>query len=206
MRRRRFRFLFLCNDSFRIRITHLGIQIAAPRLLAQNCTPTTQKHGKRAGSLQHLSFFRVFSDVSWYNEVWRKRGDASYSLEEPFSVTCTAPDEVPFFFCLFGRWPVCCPARHRQHSKSFNAPWFILQNRSMPHFCKMHEAVYHFQCTGLFTVVSIIQCIQSFTRQCTEPFTPVGRKSIARGRLHPSAKTNARGRLRLFSGFRGRSQ
>lgn len=110
-------------------------------------------------------------------------------------MTCTAPDEVPFFFCLFGRRPVDCSSYHSKHVKPFNAPWFILQNRSMPHFYKMHGAVYgtmHGPVYGRFhrsmhDVVysamhaavyafrSEIHCTWSFTsickNQCTWSFT-----------------------------------
>lgn len=110
-------------------------------------------------------------------------------------MACTAPNEVPFFFCLFQRRAVGCSARHRQHGKSLNAPWFILRNRSTPHFCKMHGAVYgtmHGPVYGRFhdsmhAVVympmhgavyafrSEIHCTWSFTpiykNQCTWSFT-----------------------------------
>lgn len=70
---------------------------------------------------------------------------------------------------------------------------------------------FHNQSTNLFTDFSQTKHESAYgisapkaqvrLRQGTGPFTPLGRKSIARGRLHQSAKTNARGRLRLFSGF-----
>lgn len=110
-------------------------------------------------------------------------------------MACTAPNEVPFFFCLFGRWPVGCSIHHRQHVKPSNAPWFILQNRSMPHFYKMHGAVYgtmhgpvygrfHDSMHGVvyrpmhgavYAFRSKIHCTWSFTpickNQCTWSFT-----------------------------------
>lgn len=110
-------------------------------------------------------------------------------------MTCTAPDEVPFFFCLFGRWPECYPIHHRRNGKPSNAPWFILQNRSMPHFYKMHgrvydamhgpvycrfhssmhEVVYRPMHAAVYTFRSKIHCTWSFTHirknQCTWSFT-----------------------------------
>lgn len=74
------------------------------------------------------------------------------------------------------------------------------------------------RCTGLFTAVYSpmhedvygrfhrLFSMHEVVYHCASQFTPLCRKSIARGRLHQFTKTNARGRLRLFRGFHGRSQ
>lgn len=202
-RRRVHAFSFSAPVSYGPRIESIGHPNSGTSLAYASLYPYNSK-AREKDRFHSIScpFPVAFSDVLWYNEACRKRGDASYSLEEPFSVTCTTPDKVPFFFCLFGRWTGCCSIHHGWHGKSFNAPWFILQNRSTPHFYKMHGAVYstmHWPFTG----VSIIQCTRSFTiarcrlRQKVE--------SNARGRLRLFLKTNARGRLRLFLGSGGRS-
>lgn len=100
-------------------------------------------------------------------------------------MTCTAPDEVPFFFCLFGRWPVGSPIRHGKcgnHSMHHGSFYKTAPRRT---FIKC-TGLFTMQCTGLFTVVSTVSMHDVVYRpmhavvyairskiHCTWSFTPI---------------------------------
>lgn len=103
---------------------------------------------------------------------------------------------------------MCCPIHHGKCVKPSNAPWSILQNRSTPHFYKMHGSVYvtmHGPVYGRFhgsmhdvvyrpmhavvyALMSKIHCTWSFTpiykNQCTRSFTTFSelRRQVTIGR------------------------